>query len=468
MDISRLINDEVTERHFYQAATLLEVYFEATEGRNAVMNFEEANYLYSELYSNFQIGDVLEFLGLDPIQSTVIDSNLFVAIGTAHSENYNDSSECVARCAARCTRCKVVKPSYCFNCPSEYISTRCNICRGTEFYNHENIVNYIIDLSLLENSVDKLKFITELHNERFLISKNFDLGIHGLVTCIRSDFLNIAEGQGFETKLSGTFIDAIEKIESYKYRKNGGTSTMKKYWCSQRTRTKSKNSEAARIRDSKKCFECCGAITISILQNVIKLRIKHRYHHDSPLSSISLSSISRDRINSLSEGGLTPFQILGVLRAESTETFIYNQVYNVWADAISCKFRLHQDPVKSLELYLQKEDSLSVIYQQEKPFGIGFITNIGMDIACNWRIEEILIDSTHKTNKQKLELFAIITSCMGAGFPLGYFFLEAGTSNGLKPREVSITGFLQSVRNKIPTLKPSFFLQIRNRVRFQQ
>lgn len=44
------------------------------------------------------------------------------------------------------------------------------------------------------------------------------------------------------------------------------------------------------------------------------------------------------------------------------------------------------------------------------------------------RVEEILIYSTYKTDKERLELFTVMGLCFGTGFPVAYFLLEAGTT----------------------------------------
>lgn len=62
-----------------------------------------------------------------------------------------------------------------------------------------------------------------------------------------------------------------------------------------------------------------------------------------------------------------------------------------------------------------------------------------------------------QTNRQKMELFVVIISCMGVGFPLSYFLLEPGTGSGLSSREKSLTSWLQAIRGAVPKLKPTFF-----------
>lgn len=40
---------------------------------------------------------------------------------------------------------------------------------------------------------------------------------------------------------------------------------------------------------------------------------------------------------------------------------------------------------------------------------------------------EAFIDSTYKTNKSGLELFVILGTVLGSGYPIAYMFLEAGS-----------------------------------------
>ena len=107
-------------------------------------------------------------------------------------------------------------------------------------------------------------------------------------------------------------------------------------------------------------------------------------------------------------------------------------------------------------IYLDECETMHQIGLQSNPFGLAFHKNICNQILNEWRVKEILIDSTYKTNKQKSELFTVIASCMGAGFPLCYFLLDAGTEGLLKTREESLTFFLKSIKEKFPNLRPSF------------
>lgn len=86
------------------------------------------------------------------------------------------------------------------------------------------------------------------------------------------------------------------------------------------------------------------------------------------------------------------------------------------------------------------------------------LKSIGINIVAEYRIKEVLFDSTLKTNKNKLELFAVFVSCFGTGFPLAYFSLEAGTDGGNNSKKESISFFLEKVKERCQLLNPSFVL----------
>lgn len=141
--------------------------------------------------------------------------------------------------------------------------------------------------------------------------------------------------------------------------------------------------------------------------------------------------------------GMSPFQIFSNMQAESTAALLYQDIYNVWQSIMVTKFKRDEDPRESAFLYLNECSSLHVMNVQSQPYGLSFYTIVGDTIMKSWRVEELLIDSTFKTNREQLELFTVIASCMGAGFPISYFLLEAGTGNGMKSREESITIFFE-------------------------
>ena len=91
---------------------------------------------------------------------------------------------------------------------------------------------------------------------------------------------------------------------------------------------------------------------------------------------------------------------------------------------------------------------------------LGFITPF-----MNNSINELVLDSTFKTNQEKFELFALIVNCGGFGMPLAYLYLDTFTAsedllqnpiNNVNNRVMALTVFFQSIRAE--QILPSFIL----------
>lgn len=59
---------------------------------------------------------------------------------------------------------------------------------------------------------------------------------------------------------------------------------------------------------------------------------------------------------------------------------------------------------------------------------LGVFTDFGANIVSRYRVEEMFIDFTFKTNLNKLELLCVMLFCFDPGVPLAYFVLELGKS----------------------------------------
>ena len=92
---------------------------------------------------------------------------------------------------------------------------------------------------------------------------------------------------------------------------------------------------------------------------------------------------------------------------------------------------------------------------------IGFVTKLGKELLNNYRFAEVFIDSTFKTNSSKIELFTILVSVFGVGFPLACIFM--GTSHDDTRRQEVVTNFLQAVKNHCSNLTPLFFFSDKDR-----
>lgn len=130
----------------------------------------------------------------------------------------------------------------------------------------------------------------------------------------------------------------------------------------------------------------------------------------------------------------------------------------MWSSEFSKIYNRDSNPRTSIVKYINECDELSICYSQEKPWGLGFTTELGNILIESFKIVEVLIDSTFKTNNEGLELFVLIALSMGTGFPVSYFLLEPGTEGELITRVESLTGYILSVKSKYRNLNPTFFL----------
>lgn len=129
----------------------------------------------------------------------------------------------------------------------------------------------------------------------------------------------------------------------------------------------------------------------------------------------------------------------------------------MWLQVLSSNFRKSSDLPLSAKENVSDCTKLFPLYFQVKPFWLGLFTDVGADIFYDiqW-VEDMIIDSTFKTNQKKMELFCVMVSCFGTGFLLAYFMLEPSTSGAYRKREEFLTDFLCKVE-KNPSLTPSFF-----------
>lgn len=80
-----------------------------------------------------------------------------------------------------------------------------------------------------------------------------------------------------------------------------------------------------------------------------------------------------------------------------------------------------------------------------------------MEIVRFWNVLEVLNDFTFKTNKGRLELFAVLVSWMGTGFPIAFFILEGCVCGFQHAHSESIILFLKAPYACILHLRPKFF-----------
>ena len=92
-----------------------------------------------------------------------------------------------------------------------------------------------------------------------------------------------------------------------------------------------------------------------------------------------------------------------------------------------------------------------------EPFAIGFTTKLAHQLLAEFDVVEAFVDSTFKTNSSSLELFTVLGSLFGTGFPLAYFLMESQISSAFTARQQLIHAFFMSLSNNLPRFKPMFF-----------
>lgn len=244
-------------------------------------------------------------------------------------------------------------------------------------------------------------------------------------------------------------IDALEKDCS-------GLSAMKEY-----SSNDGKITPSRRFKRSKKSQNCYGSLHIKHGETgFVHVRLSHKHVHEKCIKRYTLQCAEIDFIECKAQEGLSPFKIFGILRKKCKESISLYQVYYRWAMYMEKKCKRDPDPFISGKMYLESASNLSQCFFSCKPFALGFTTGISRMLTHTHECGEAFIDSTYKTNSSKLELFTIIVTIFGTGFPLAYLFLknESRAEGELfASRQEQISRFLESVKLALPFFNPKFF-----------
>lgn len=401
-------------------------------------------------------------------EDDLIDHNTFSSLCVYLKEKSElFSTICTLNCTASCSRCnKMNWISSFFSNEKKTFSPTCKKCRKdfTAELNMDKLY-FVLDLDILDGCIEKadLRDIAlKLCKAHYDLSKRTSLPFEGhlfstspiifhtllssSVDCVDGDENEMAEDE---------FVESIMKHEIYQYRRNGGSKTKRFFICSQSTLSKCRTkARTAKQKSTRTYFECGGGISFSYKANRYSVSLVHCMHHVNDLKN-PLDAECIQKIQKLCNNGFSPFQILNLVHQEGHFLALYDDVYRVWKSMMVSHFKKNENPRTSSLHYLEQSKELHLIHFQERPWGIAFSTDLGDDISGRFRLEELFIDSTHKTNNEGLELFVIIGFVLGVGFPLAYFILEPGT--GEMSREDSLTNFLSAYRKHRQHVKPSFF-----------
>ena len=120
-----------------------------------------------------------------------------------------------------------------------------------------------------------------------------------------------------------------------------------------------------------------------------------------------LSDDDVERIHQLSAQGVAPLQI-GTVMLSEVRAVLPKQVEYRWSILQRKTFLKNDDPSSSCRQHIESAANLEFLYESISPKALGFTTNIGYHISKSHDCAELVIDSTHKTNSSKFELFTVI------------------------------------------------------------
>lgn len=160
---------------------------------------------------------------------------------------------------------------------------------------------------------------------------------------------------------------------------------------------------------------------------------------------------------------MSHFKILSRLRRENGNFVLCDDVYKVWIETLSSEFRRILDTWSSVVQYVQSSKNLALFFSSRSPPQLSSVTKLGAQITHNYKISEVLIDSTFKTNSERMKIFVVILSYIGVGFPLAYMLLKTSNDGAESLTKSAITKFLKTLARYCPKLRLTFFSSEKDR-----
>lgn len=159
-----------------------------------------------------------------------------------------------------------------------------------------------------------------------------------------------------------------------------------------------------RQRDIHDPNHCGSQVVFQCEANILYITLRHDEFHEVPVTHEHLSKAAITRIEELNANSMTTFQILGFTRTEMHKTVSYNTAQNSWNKANIHQFERNFDAVQYEILFSEGNAQIGKIYIQHQPFRLLITFLFRKKITSEYEIEEVLIDSTFKTNKPRLEM----------------------------------------------------------------
>ena len=402
--------------------------------------------------------DALKCLDLE--EQDEVDENMFLDTYLTYLTDPTCPSEKVGRslCTSICERCKRLCLAKDFLCDeSASLRFHCYRCRRKPA---ACLVPPFI-YSRCDGHLDST-FIGEAHRMNLDAAEVLGKGLDCAYICTPFGSNGIKNDK---EALKSIF----EKVEGVRYILDKVGKHTTRWVCSQRADTKRRKKQSASVssshpqlkrrkRESSKTEDCHGSMSIKVSSGRMFVFLSRDYVHERLATSKKLSKPLLEEIERAALNGKTPFDIVTELSKSSSEIFTRSQVYYRWNEAIQKRYKRSDDVKKSARELLRESSEFDEIFVQEEPFAIGFTCRFAAEVCENFDIAEAHIDSTYKTNSSKFELFGVLGSFLGSGFPVAYLFLEAGQGDAAySQRKCAIRDFLKCLKQRMKDFSPSFF-----------
>ncbi|KAJ7755629.1 hypothetical protein DFH07DRAFT_742930 [Mycena maculata] len=173
-------------------------------------------------------------------------------------------------------------------------------------------------------------------------------------------------------------------------------------------------------------FPCNGYLRITVVEGEVTLSIRLTHHQaHCQYVDISIDNDTKKLIEAMKDSPASAIWDHIMREYPSTE-ITRKQVYAHWARVNESVWKLHPNQVKSATMLLEQWDGERIeILPVEKEPGIDAISFSFINILREFgdSIEEVVMDSTWKTNALGHELYAMVGEANGQAIPISFMFM---------------------------------------------
>ena len=215
-------------------------------------------------------------------------------------------------------------------------------------------------------------------------------------------------------------------------------------------------------------YSCNGRIEGSIDRNerLARVSIQHDMPHEPPRpESVETPTHIRQFIHDLAPRQ-DAREVYHSVRREFPDDLLITQaqIYYWWRESVRRLYQMDNDELISSRMLIRQRYSThgyrEVYWRYDNTMGVkafGFATPLFNRIISAQSVNEYHIDSTFKTNRAGYELFVVISSVNGAGFPIAYLVLDTHHAvDRDHAKTAEIQEFFRALRNE--GLRPHFMM----------